>query len=190
MPRSDTAPVYWTVEWENDIPLARHTTLAAMLARIYPQHSESFTGTHSWSGARPEVRIIGSKDDRPIAHLGLLRRFLRVPERGLNILVGDVGLVGIDPDFRGKGLGKILLKQTKLLMTDLKLPYGFLTCRPEVVPFYKSGGWWTIEGQTTRMIDNDHLPEDYTGPAMVLSVHSSRFDWPEHCVVVRNGLEV
>jgi nodulation protein A len=68
--------------------------------------------------------------DPPIAHLGLLRRFLRVPDSGASLLVGDVGLVAVDPDFQGKGIGGELLNQTSRTMTDLALPFGFLTCRP------------------------------------------------------------
>lgn len=180
----------WTVTWENDVLAAEHAALAGMLARAYPRHAELFRGGRSWSGARPEVRIIGSAGDRPIAHLGLLRRFLRVPGSGASVLIGDVGLVAVDPDFQGEGAGGRLLDRATRAMTGLALPFGFVTCRAEVVPFYRSGGWQRVQGQITRMIGNSQQPEIYGGPAMVLPVHGRMADWPHGCVVDRNGLEV
>ena len=180
----------WAVSWENDITLERHEALAAMLARVYPLHAGLFSGGRSWSGARPEARIVASVGDRPVAHLGLLRRFLRVSDADASLLVGDVGLVAVDPDFQSQRVGVRLLDQAARAMTDLALPFGFLTCRPEVVPFYRSGGWQRLDGQVVRMIDNSQQPEVYDGPAMVLPVHARMTHWPHGSVVDRNGLEV
>ncbi|MHA6765518.1 GNAT family N-acetyltransferase [Streptacidiphilus sp. PAMC 29251] len=180
----------WAVTWENDIPLERHEALAELLARVYPQHAELFSRGRSWSGARPEARIIGSAGDRPVAHLGLLRRFLRVADTDTSLLVGDVGLVAVDPDLQGRRVGSALLDRTTRAMADLALPFGFLTCRPEVVPFYRGGGWQQVDGQVTRMIDNNHRPEVYHGPALVLPVAAPLTHWPHGHTVDRNGLEV
>jgi nodulation protein A len=180
----------WAVTWENDIPPEGHDALAWMLARAYPRHAELFTEGRSWSGARPEARIVGSVGDRPIAHLGLLRRFLRIPDKKTSLLIGDVGLVAVDPDFQGQGIGSRLLDQATRVLTDLALPFGFLTCRLDVVPYYRSRGWQRANGQVTRMIDNSHQPEVYDGPAMVLPLHARISDWPHGYVVDRNGLEV
>jgi nodulation protein A len=183
-------PLTWTMTWEDDVTADEHAALAAMLARAYHWHAGQFRGTRSWSGARPEARIVGSAGQRPVAHLGLLRRFLRVPDSGSSVLIGDVGLVAVDPDFQGQGIGSRLLDRSTRAMTGLALPFGFLTCRLEVVPFYRSGGWQQAHGQVTRMIDNSQRPEIYAGPAMVLPVHGRMADWPHGCLLDRNGLEV
>ncbi|WP_084713210.1 GNAT family N-acetyltransferase [Streptacidiphilus rugosus] len=180
----------WAVSWENDLPPEGHDALAGLLARAYPRHVELFRDGCTWSGARPELRVVGSAGDRPVAHLGLVRRFLRVQQTGASLLVGDVGLVAVDPDLQGRGVGRALLDHTLRTMTELALPFGFLTCRPEVVPFYRSGGWQRLDGQITRMIDNDHRPEVYDGPAMALPVRAPMTDWPHGLTVDRNGLEV
>jgi nodulation protein A len=180
----------WRLEWENDLSAENHEGLAIMLARAYPLFGDLFRDGRSWSGARPELRVVGYDGERPIAHLGVLRRFLRVPDTGAAVLVGDVGLVAVDPDFRGNGVGRALLEQTTRTLTELGLPFGYLTCRPAVVPFYESAGWQRVEGQVTRMIANDHRPEVYGGPAMVVPVHAAMSDWPHGHGVDRNGLEV
>jgi nodulation protein A len=106
-----------------------------------------------------------------VAHLGVLRRFLRAPNSEQHVLVGDVGLVAVDPNLQHQ------------------LPFGFLTCRPEVVPFYQAGGWHRIEQQVTRMIGNDQAVETYQGGAMIMPVHGTLGAWPTE-LVDRNGLEV
>jgi nodulation protein A len=182
--------VTWSVTWENDMSTAGHEALAVLLGRAFPHNAEQFRGTRTWSGARPEVRVVGSVDGRPIAHLAILRRFLRVPDTDADVLVGDAGLVSVDPDVQGTGIGRALLDRTTRLLTDLALPFGFLTCRPAVVPFYRSGGWQQAQGQVTRMIDDSHQTEVHNGPAMVLPVHATMADWPHGHAVDRNGLEV
>jgi nodulation protein A len=180
----------WRLVWESDLSDEEHAALARLFGRAYPRHAERFSGGRSWSGARPEARVVGSLDDRPVAHLGLLRRFLRVPATGASLLVGDVGLVAVDPDLQGRGIGRRLLDQARQVLLELELPFGFLTCGPETVPFYRSGGWRLLEGQTTRMIDNRQRSEVYQGPALLLPVRARLTDWPHGHTVDRNGLEV
>ena len=101
-----------------------------------------------------------------------------------------MGLVGVDPDYQGRGLGRRLLAEAALALNSQALPFGFLTCAPELVPFYSAGGWQQAVGLTTRMIDTRLQPESFTGPAMVLPVRASFADWPTGGTVVRDGLEV
>jgi N-acetylglutamate synthase-like GNAT family acetyltransferase len=76
-----------------------------------------------------------------VARLGILRRFLRVAGRGTSQLVGDVGLLAVDPDVRGGGVGAQLLARAAVTLRDLDLPFGFLTCGEHVTPFYARAGW-------------------------------------------------
>ena len=183
------ADIEWTLRWEADLTEPDHTALAALFSRYFPEDHATFTGARSWMGARPEARVIGYDGDRPVAHIGFVRRMLRL-ESGGSQLVGDVGLVGVDPGYQGMGLGRKLLAETTLALNAQELPFGFLTCAPELVPFYSAGGWRQAVGLTTRMIDTRMRPETFTGPAMVLPVRASFADWPIGQTVVRDGLEV
>jgi nodulation protein A len=183
------ADIEWTLRWEADLGTDDHTALAALFARYFPRDHATFTGARSWMGARPEARVIGYDGDRPVAHIGFVRRMLRL-ESGGSQLVGDVGLVGVDPDYQGLGLGRQLLAETALALDGQELPFGFLTCAPELVPFYTAGGWRQSVGQVTRMIDTRMRPETFTGPAMVLPVTASFAQWPAVPTIVRDGLEV
>ncbi len=176
----------WSLHWEADLSRAEHDALGALLAKIYPAYEATFR-ERSFAYARPEGRIVGYEDQRPIAHLGFLRRMLRL-DAGAQ-LVGDVGLVGVHPDLRGTGLGKQLLVETATQFDRLALPFGFLTCRPAIVPFYASGGWVQITDQITRMVNEYGDRETYSGPALVLPIRASIAEWPR-TTVIRDGLEV
>jgi len=179
----------WRLRWEADLSRDEHDAVAALLSRIYPDHAATFAEGRSWSGARPEGRVIGYSEDRPVAHLGFLRRMLRINDDS-SLLVGDVGLVGVDPSLHRSGIGLRLLEEVSISFHDLALPFGFLTCRPDVVRFYERAGWRELPGQVTRMIDNDLQLETYTGPALALSVRAPLSEWPSGHTVIRDGLEV
>jgi nodulation protein A len=183
------ADIRWTLRWEADLTAQEHTALAALFGRYYPRDHATFTGARSWMGARPEARVIGYDGDRPVAHLGFVRRMLRLEDGGSQ-LVGDVGLVGVDPDYQGTGLGGRLLTEAAAALGRLGLPFGFLTCAPGVVGFYATGGWRPVPGLVTRMIDTEHRRQTFTGPALVLPVTASFADWPAGQTVIRDGLEV
>jgi nodulation protein A len=180
----------WRLRWEADLTSADHDLLSALLLRVYPMHDTIFRDGRSWSGALPEVRVVGYDGARPVAHLGFVRRHLRIDDGADSFVVGDTGLVGVDPDYRGLGLGGQLLAECAAALRQQALPFGFLTCGPEVVPFYESGGWQLLPGLVTRMIDKDRQPEAYTGPALALPVTAQMEEWPAGRTVVRDGLEV
>jgi nodulation protein A len=181
--------IEWTLRWEADLSDDEHRALAALFARYYPKDASVFTGAHSWFSARPEGRLIGSHAGRPVAHLAFVRRMLRL-ESGRFQLVGDVGLVGVDPDFQGSGLGRELLATAADTLRALDLPFGFLTCAPELVGFYTGGGWHRVGGAQTRMLGRDQRPETFTGPAMVLPVRATFAEWPAGQTIIRDGAEV
>lgn len=178
------------LRWEADLSADEHSELSVLLSRIYPDHAATFSNGHSWSGARPEGRVIGYDGRRPVSRLGFLRRMLRIESQAAGVFIADVGLVGTDPDYRGLGIGVRLLDETSAVFRQLQIRFGFLTCRPAVIPFYEKAGWLHLPGQVTRMITNLGEPERYTGPALMLPAMSDASGWPAGQVLVRDGLEV
>ncbi|MGH3569228.1 MAG: GNAT family N-acetyltransferase [Pseudonocardia sp.] len=179
----------WSLTWEDDVGDGEHVALAGLFAGCFPQARIPFTGARSWSSGRPELRVIGWHGGRPVAHLGILRRFLRVAERDASQLVGDIGLVAVDPDLQGRGIGAELLARSAATLRALDLPFGFLTCGEQVAGFYAASGWVRATGRT-RMVRADGRVQVYGGASMVLPVHASLDVWPMGCTVDRNGLEV
>ena len=173
----------WTSIWEDDV--VDHSSLAALLARAFPR-TRSIGGEQSWSSARPELRLVGRADGRVVAHAAVLRRFLQIDGRAQ--LVGDVGLVAVDPARHGTGLGAALLAQVRDALCELGVPFGFLTCGEQVAGFYARGGWERVAGPT-RMIRADGRMQVYGGVSMVLALAMPIDAWPPG-LIDRNGWEV
>jgi nodulation protein A len=177
------------VVWEDDLTADEHSALAVLLAEAFPRSRTDFSGTRSWSSGRPELRLVAWSAGHATAHLGVLRRFLRVPERDASVLVGDVGLVAVAPQAHGTGLGRELLRRADAVLRGLDVPFGYLTCGEHVAPFYERCGWVRVSGGT-RMIRADGRVQVYGGASMVREVRASLAEWPDGCLVERNGLEV
>ena len=180
------AALSWSATWEDDLGDDDHAALGALLARCFPRSFTPFGPGRSWSSARPELRLIGSTAARPVAQLGVLRRFLQV--NGVSVLVGDVGLVAVDPDRQGTGVGAALLARARSLLTELDLPFGFLTCGEHVAGFYTSAGWARVPGPT-GMVRADGRVQVYGGASMVLPVRRGIEEWPAGRID-RHGWEV
>ena len=178
--------VAWSLTWEDDVMPDEHAALAVLFSRCFPRSRTPFTGFRSWSSGRPELRLVGRDGPRVVAHLGLLRRFLRVDGRAQ--LVGDVGLVAVDPSVQGRGIGAVLLDRAASTLRELAMPFGFLTCGDQVERFYAGAGWVRVDNPT-RMVRSDGTVQVYGGVSMVLPVLATRSDWPAGRVD-RNGLEV
>jgi nodulation protein A len=173
----------WTSVWEDDV--VDHAELAVVLARAFP-HSGRIGGEQSWSSARPELRLVGRADGQVVAHAAVLRRFLQIDGRAQ--LVGDVGLVAVDPARHGSGLGAVLLGRVREALCGLGMPFGFLTCGERVAGFYARGGWARVPGPT-RMIRADGRMQVYGGVSMVLALATPLDAWPSGRID-RNGWEV
>ena len=173
----------WTSVWEDDV--VDHAELAVVLARAFP-HAGRIGGEQSWSSARPELRLVGRADGQVVAHAAVLRRFLQIDGRAQ--LVGDVGLVAVDPARQGSGLGADLLSRVREALCGLGMPFGFLTCGEQVAGFYARGGWARVPGPT-RMIRADGRMQVYGGVSMVLALATPLDAWPSGRID-RNGWEV
>lgn len=176
----------WSLTWEDDVTPDEHAALAVLFARCFPRSRTPFTGFRSWSSGRPELRLVGRDGTRVVAHLGILRRFLQVD--GRTQLVGDVGLVAVDPAAQGRGVGRVLLARAAGVLRELEMPFGFLTCGEQVEGFYARGGWRRVD-DLTRMVRADGTVQVYGGVSMVLPVRAPLDEWPVG-QVDRNGLEV
>jgi nodulation protein A len=173
----------WTSVWEDDV--ADHAELAVLLASAFPR-SSTLGGEQSWSSARPELRLVGRAAGQVVAHAAVLRRFLQIDGRAQ--IVGDVGLVAVDPARHGTGLGAELLTQIRKALCGLGMPFGFLTCGEQVAGFYAQGGWARVPG-STRVIRADGRMQVYGAVSMVLALATPLDAWPSG-QIDRNGWEV
>jgi nodulation protein A len=184
-PTTRKPPPAWDVVWETRLRPEDHAAVHDLLAASYGP--TTFAPGRSWVGARPELRVLGRVGDDVVAHAGIIRRFLRSP--GGSLLVGDVGLVAVHPGRQGTGLGGALLAELRRTLVDLAVPHGFLTCDPDLRPFYERSGWVALPDTDLRAIGVHHQVEDDHRNGMVLPVRTSLDAWPAG-PLERDGQEI
>ena len=68
-----------------------------------------------------------------------------------DVVVAGTGGVLVRKESRGIGLGAALMRRAQAAMRSFDVPgkpkaeFGYLGCRPEVVPFYQATGWRRID---------------------------------------------
>ncbi|WP_433802223.1 GNAT family N-acetyltransferase [Actinomycetospora sp. CA-084318] len=182
-----TPSTQWQLAWETHLGPEDHEVVGGLLACSYAPTTTVFAPGHSWAGARPELRVLGWQRRELVAHAGVIRRFLRSPAGPL--LVGDVGLVAVHPGHQGGGLGGALMAEVRRALTELAVPHGFLTCGPELRPFYERSGWVALTGTDLCSIGIDHRVEHDRRNGMVLPVLATMDSWPAG-PLERNGQEI
>ncbi|WP_018322350.1 NodA family N-acyltransferase [Bradyrhizobium sp. WSM2793] len=198
---SARAQVQWTRRWENELRLADHAELAEFFRKSYGPtgafNAQPFEGNRSWAGARPEVRIIGYDARGVAAHVGLLRRFIKID--GVDLLVAELGLYAVRPDLEGLGISHAM-RVTYPILRELGVPFGFGTVRPALEKHMtrlveRQGLATLMSGIRVRSTHSDVYPnlsptrtEDVI--VVVFPVGRSRSEWPAGTIIDRNGPEL
>ncbi|MFH0301638.1 NodA family N-acyltransferase [Bradyrhizobium sp. 31Argb] len=194
--------VRWKLCWENELQLADHVELAEFFRKTYGPtgafNGKPFEGSRSWAGARPELRVIGYDSRGVAAHMGLLRRFIKVG--AVDVLVADLGLYAVRRDFEGLGVtyhGAVhVLRPT---LQELGVPFGFGAVRPALqkhVERVARHGWATVlSGVRVRSTLPDvrlDKPPTRTEDVLIviLPIGRSMSEWPTGTMIDRNGPEL
>jgi Acetyltransferase (GNAT) family. len=99
--------------------------------------------------APADVHVIAASDGRLLGHVGFQLRSIAVDIR--DVVVAGTGGVLVRKESRGIGLGAALMRRAQDAMRSFDVPgkpraeFGYLGCRPEVVPFYQATGWRRID---------------------------------------------
>ncbi|XSC42376.1 NodA family N-acyltransferase [Bradyrhizobium sp. RDT10] len=195
------SPVRWRVAWENEMRLADHIELSDFFRKTYGPtgafNAKPFEGHRSWAGARPELRIIGYDARGVAAHIGVLRRFIKVGD--VDLLVAELGLYGVRPDLEGLGITHSMRVMYPVLQ-KLGVPFGFGTVRHALKEHLtrllaRRGLATIISGVSVRST----LPDVYLklSPTrvedvlvLVLPFGRPLSEWPTGTVIDRNGPEL
>ncbi|KRP98885.1 acyltransferase [Bradyrhizobium yuanmingense] len=198
---SARAQVQWSRRWESELGLTDHAELSEFFRKSYGPtgafNAQPFQGSRSWAGARPEVRVIGRDARGVAAHVGLLRRFIKVG--GVDLLVAELGLYAVRPDLEGLGISHAMRVMYPILQ-DLGVPFGFGTVRSALEKHMtrlveRQGLATLMHGIRVRSTQPDVYPnlsptriEDVV--VVVFPVGSSISEWPAGTVIDRNGPEL
>ncbi|MDF0584962.1 NodA family N-acyltransferase [Bradyrhizobium yuanmingense] len=198
---SARAQVQWSRRWESELGLTDHAELSEFFRKSYGPtgafNAQPFQGSRSWAGARPEVRVIGRDARGVAAHVGALRRFIKVG--GVDLLVAELGLYAVRPDLEGLGISHAMRVMYPILQ-DLGVPFGFGTVRSALEKHMtrlveRQGLATLMHGIRVRSTQPDVYPnlsptriEDVV--VVVFPIGSSISEWPAGTVIDRNGPEL
>ncbi|AYG64290.1 NodA family N-acyltransferase [Rhizobium jaguaris] len=194
------ADVQWRLCWESELELAEHVELAEFFRKTYGPtgafNAKPFEGSQSWAGARPELRAIAYDASGVAAHMGLLRRFIKVGTT--DQLVAELGLYGVRPDLEGLGIGHSIQAMLPVLR-ELAVPFAFGTVRPalqkHIERFGRNGPVTVVSEISVRSTlphaRTDLPPTRVEDPlVIILPVGRPISDWPAGTTIDRNGPEL
>ncbi|QKC92302.1 NodA family N-acyltransferase [Mesorhizobium sp. NZP2234] len=194
--------VQWRLCWENELQLPDHLELSEFFRKTYEPtgafNGKQFEGGRSWAGARPEVRAIGYDVHGVAAHMGVLRRYIKVGD--VDLLVAELGLYGVRPDLEGLGIAHSISVMYPVLQ-QLGVPFAFGTVRQalrnHVGRFCRKGLANILTGVRVRSTLPDVYPDlpsttrvDDDVLLMVLPIGRSMSEWPAGTLIDRNGPEL
>ncbi|MER8670414.1 NodA family N-acyltransferase [Mesorhizobium sp. M0644] len=193
--------VQWKLCWENELQLSDHVELAQFFRNTYgptgASNAEPFEGSRSWAGARPELRAIAYDSSGVAAHMGILRRFIKVD--AVDLLVAELGLYGVRPDLEGLGIAHSIHVMLPILQ-ELGVPFAFGTVRDALRNHVERFGrrysplavLSGIRVRSTRPEARLDLPPTRIDDALtiVLPVGRPISEWPTGTMIDRNGPEL
>lgn len=154
-----------------------------------------YSGTYGdWDPDQPygyapaDFHVIAVDEGRLLGHVGFQRREILVG--GVDVAVAGTGGVLVEEDARGSGLGRRLMRRAQQAMLDIGgIRFGYLGCRPAVVPFYESAGWRRVHARERHSDRLDHaktVVDDRT-PILISSVLSEVDSWPAGDIDLRGA---
>ncbi|WP_027144861.1 NodA family N-acyltransferase [Mesorhizobium sp. WSM3626] len=195
-----SSEVRWKVCWESELELSDHKELAEFFRTIFARtgsfNAKPFESYRSWAGARPELRAIAYDSRGVAAHMGALRRFIRVGDEDL--LVAELGLYGVRHDLERLGISHSIRVMYPTLQ-QLGVPFAFGTVRHAMrshLERWCRGGLATMKsGMRVRSTLRDvfaELPPTRVEDALVVVVPVARQidEWPSGTLIDRNGPEL
>jgi aminoglycoside 2'-N-acetyltransferase I len=132
-----------------------------------------------------DMHLLVTHGSEVVAHAGFERRVIAVGEH--DVAVGGTGGVLVSDHARGGGLGGRLMSHlARTMRSAAGIEYGYLGCRPEVVPFYASSGWRLVtatERSRSRLDGTAVVTTD--APILILPVLRTVSDWPAGVIDLR-----
>lgn len=136
----------------------------------------SLEAPYGYSPAR--IRVLAFEGARLVGHVGFQPRPIAAGDR--EVVVGGTGGVLVSEAARGQGLGARLMRQAQAAMLDAGVEFGYLGCRPAVVPFYLAAGWHRIRARERHRsrTDPSAIAESEDSPLLICAATRRTSDWP------------
>lgn len=138
--------------------------------------------------APAEVHVMALRGEVLLAHVGVQPRTIGVGEH--DVTVAGTGGVLVAEETRGTGLGRRTMHRAQEAMRQTPgVEFGYLGCRPAVVPFYEAAGWYRIRAfeRYLSRLDPTTVIESETAPILICAAALATEQWPEGDIDLRGG---
>lgn len=161
------------------------TDLRRLFDQEYLHDFGSWDPNQPYGYAPHDLHVIARSADGVVGHVGWACRAIDVG--GTEVVIAGVGGVLISERARGERLGKRLMSSATQSMLDAGgIDFGYLGCREEVVPFYRSCGWSRVLAAERSIGRDGLLVIDLPGqPLLVLPIASELAAWPAGTIDLR-----
>jgi hypothetical protein len=133
--------------------------------------ADAFQWRERYADFHWHIEVVSGRER--LAHLGLVRRTVRVRERHIDTAL--VGGVLTEPRWRHRGLATVLMRSADAFVTQrLQLRFGLLLCAESLVTLYEGLGWELL--RSPLVYDQPTGPRLRSGPAMVKRYGNT--SWP------------
>ncbi|GAB3845195.1 GNAT family N-acetyltransferase [Nesterenkonia populi] len=143
-------------------------------------------GPYGYSPA--EVHVMAFQAGELRGHVGFQPRTIAVGEQ--DVTIAGTGGVLVAPETRGSGLGRHMLHRAQEAMRHTPgVEFGYLGCRPAVVPFYEAAGWHRIHALERHLsrLDPSTVVESDTAPILICAAARAIAEWPDGDIDLRGG---
>lgn len=133
-----------------------------------------------------DTHVLAFRGRDVVGHVGFQRRRIAV---GMHeVVVAGTGGVLVDKASRGTGLGGLVMRHAQRVMrAETEIEFGFLGCRPEVVPFYEKSGWVQVHSteRCLSRLDQKSVVQTEGGPTLICAAQRDTSEWPDGDVDLR-----
>jgi aminoglycoside 2'-N-acetyltransferase I len=159
--------------------------LRRLFDREYLHDFGSWDPSQPYGYAHHDLHVIARSDDGVVGHVGWARRTIAVG--GAAVAIAGLGGMLISERVRGERLGKRLMVSATQSMLDAGgIDFGYLGCREEVVPFYRSCGWSRVLAGERSIGRDGLLVEEGPGqPILIMPITSELAAWPAGTIDLR-----
>jgi len=158
------------------IDIRRSADLSDAETALFAQWVHDIFGEEEdkYEWAQPDWRVVVRSERQYVCHAAITER--TATAGGEPVRLGGIGGVMTPPEWRGRGLAAVALRETAaFLRGKMRADFGLLLCSAGLAPFYRKLGWDCIEAPLT--FDQPSGKVGWDEEVMVLPC--AERSWPE-----------
>ncbi|WP_426997853.1 GNAT family N-acetyltransferase [Pseudarthrobacter sp. N5] len=173
------------LRWATQLTATDHADMAALFDSEYARDWGPWNPKHGYGYANGELHAMARNNGKLLGYATTARRFIGVG--GREVVIAGTGGVITRAESRGIGIGRQVLSALQEASHGLApADFGLLGCREDVVPFYRSCGFFRVDSLIRDICPHDAMTVVGShGPTMICAGTRPVEAWPEGDIDLR-----